>query len=1175
MHGYGKRLLSFLLAMVMVFSLMPMQAFAEETGHDHEHTEETQTAPETQTQSEAEDTGDAEVTDTEVTDTEVTDTEVTDTEVTDTEVTDTEVTDTEGTGTEGDDVQEDTTQETESVNPAIAEFQAQIDDMLGWYLNGLDFPKGPLTEEEREALRPQIEDIVANVLTSDDIWMAQVEIYDLEEAMLAELTEAEIQGMIDSNPVLCDFAEMLDDYATGVNMMTTVNVLDGQVSITDSANKNTVSGNTVTLTAKGSLFSNGTNNITITNETADKAKLEFDYSAASANSFKIAGATAAASGSYSVVLEAGASLSITLVSNRGLSNTTATLTISNITLTTVNASSDVTFEFDGTYGSVTVGGEAVASGAVVNIDGASGAALVATPVSGASFLGWVNAADGKILSAEASYTLTPAADMTVKAAFAKDGGTPWFAVGAATQKSVSSGLLGFGSISYYVVGTSYLFDDLNAAATKAQSDAANKTVVLMNSGTLSAGNYTIPSGVTLLIPFDSANTMYTTQVENTGTYTTPTAYRTLTMADGANLIINGAVSLSAKQKYAAGSKVDGGAPTGAVSFIRMQGSSNITVNNGGTLYAYGFITGSGSVTANSGGTVYEMFQIADFRGGTQSTDMENGVFPLSQYYVQNIEVPLKLYSGAKEYAYTTIYMSSADFASSVAFIASSDAMFNLTSGYVVKRYDGATDRLVVDSYGDLTLSPINMSVGTASINSKDYELPINSNITVNIHSGDITIKQDVAMLPGSEIKVASGATCTVGTGFNIYVYDADQWGTFCYSLNNKTFAPVIYAPGRTYTRTDADLKDAKIVVEGTVDASAGFLYTTAGGADICGVEGGVANLQVSGSPQTVTYQLVQGTGYTEIPLTPAQLKNADGTYVVDTKTDKYTYENGVWSSCKHDNAPDATCTAPSVCPDCKKEVTPALGHSWNDATCTVPKTCSVCGATEGEALGHTWADATCTVPKTCSVCGATEGEALGHTWADATCTAPKTCSRCGATEGEALGHTWVDATCTAPKTCSVCGATEGVALPHTEVSHEAKAPTCTEKGWDAYVTCSKCDYTTYVEKAATGHKWTDATCTAPKTCSACGATEGEALGHTWADATCTAPKTCSRCGATEGEALGHTWVDATCTAPKTCSRCDATEGEALGHSWTDANCTTPKTCSRCDATEGEALGHSW
>ncbi len=63
--------------------------------------------------------------------------------------------------------------------------------------------------------------------------------------------------------------------------------------------------------------------------------------------------------------------------------------------------------------------------------------------------------------------------------------------------------------------------------------------------------------------------------------------------------------------------------------------------------------------------------------------------------------------------------------------------------------------------------------------------------------------------------------------------------------------------------------------------------------------------------------------------------------------------------------------------------------------------------------------------------------------------------------------------------------------------------------------------------------------------------------HNWVDATCTAPKTCSVCGAIEGDVLPHTWIDATCTAPKTCSVCHATEGVALGHDYVDG------TCSRC------------
>ena len=112
------------------------------------------------------------------------------------------------------------------------------------------------------------------------------------------------------------------------------------------------------------------------------------------------------------------------------------------------------------------------------------------------------------------------------------------------------------------------------------------------------------------------------------------------------------------------------------------------------------------------------------------------------------------------------------------------------------------------------------------------------------------------------------------------------------------------------------------------------------------------------------------------------------------------------------------------------------------------------------------------------------------------------------------------------------------------------------------------------------------------------------LEHTWAEATCTAPKTCTGCGITEGEALGHTEQiipakEATCyekglTEGKICSVCNEVLVEqkvvlSLGHDMvidqpTTATCTQPGLtagahCSRCDykeeQTETPALGHSY
>ena len=115
-----------------------------------------------------------------------------------------------------------------------------------------------------------------------------------------------------------------------------------------------------------------------------------------------------------------------------------------------------------------------------------------------------------------------------------------------------------------------------------------------------------------------------------------------------------------------------------------------------------------------------------------------------------------------------------------------------------------------------------------------------------------------------------------------------------------------------------------------------------------------------------------------------------------------------------------------------------------------------------------------------------------------------------------------------------------------------------------------------VLSACCSHKWTGATCTAPKSCTKCGYTEGEALGHKWIDATCTNPVVCSVCAETAGEALGHDWKDATCTEAATCRTCNSTNGEALGHkieSWTitqEASCTVAGSkqgiCTTCGET---------
>lgn len=707
---------------------------------------------------------------------------------------------------------------------------------------------------------------------------------------------------------------------------TSVDVLEGDINISDNQNTGSYAStsNEYTATVTSSILTRKTNTLTITNNTSSKATIQFDYSVSNIDTsetgaFKIDGADydSTTTGTFSKVLDAGKEFELSFRAPRGFGNRTATLTLSNFSLTIASDSSNVTIAYDNTLGGVTAGGSAIAPGDTKDgVTLTDGIALVATANSGTNFLGWVDAANGLVLSTSTSFTLKPSADMTVKAAFAKDGDTPWFGVGGTVAKTWSSGFLNMTTNTYYTVSVAYLFDNLADAAATAASSSSNKAIVLMNSGTLAAGDYTIPAGVTLLIPFDSDNTMYTTAAQYTDTNSSwqqPTAYRTLTMASGAKITVNGAISISAKHRCVQGSSAKnkwGGAPTGAVGFINMEGTSSIEVNDGGALYAYGFITGSGGVTARSGATIYEVFQITDYRGGDQSTAMENDVFPVSQYYVQNIEVPLTLYSGAKEYGYTTVNASGSYFGSSSNFIGVSGAMFNITSGYVVKEYNGTTDRLLIDVNGAVSLSSIEIILAAnQGINSAKYVLALNGNITITIKAGkSVIVNQDIAMIPGSELVIEETATVTLAEGKSVYIYDSSSWGDN-YRHGEGVYAKVWYAPGRTGDGSATELVDASILVNGTLDVSKGYVYTT--NSIIDGDTDGGANIHSTGSGQviltagteTVTYQCVNNSTYQSIPIDSAKLKNGDGTYALTansgTSPNTYTYVDGFWRCATH------------------------------------------------------------------------------------------------------------------------------------------------------------------------------------------------------------------------------------------------------------------------------------
>lgn len=234
---------------------------------------------------------------------------------------------------------------------------------------------------------------------------------------------------------------------------------------------------------------------------------------------------------------------------------------------------------------------------------------------------------------------------------------------------------------------------------------------------------------------------------------------------------------------------------------------------------------------------------------------------------------------------------------------------------------------------------------------------------------------------------------------------------------------------------------------------------------------------------------------------------------------------------------------------------------------------------------------TCTTGKICRLCWSEYG-ILGHAWGEWSSagngTHIRSCTRSNCDAVDTANCTGGTATCSAKAVCVTCGAEYGEkdSNNHALEQHAAKAPTCTEIGWDAYDTCSRCDYTTYAELPALNH---------------------DLKQHAAKAATCTekgwdAYEACSRCGYTTRKELPaqhdlkqHAAKAPTCTekgwnAYETCYRCDYTtyaELPALNHDYQavtvaptcEADGYTVFTCSRCKdsytADPTDKLGHQF
>lgn len=399
----------------------------------------------------------------------------------------------------------------------------------------------------------------------------------------------------------------------------------------------------------------------------------------------------------------------------------------------------------------------------------------------------------------------------------------------------------------HIGGVSY--SSLEDALAYANNTSEPVVIIMDNDYTLPAGYYTLPSNATLLIPKSNEQGAATPIVNYELSYTAPSLFRKLTLASGVNLDVFGTIEVSGTQ-YSGNSNQAEGTHTGAVigdyAQLQMNKGSKITLQNNSVLRAWGYVTGdienkdknhnvpAGEIDVRRGANVYEFFQMGDW-GNT----VMNGIglvsgdtrFPITSYFIQNVEVPTKYHPGGRLTSVTTVSAAGAGLnltmcANEIKIIGVSkqdiamflmDAQDDQENTWVRKWYDASKDQQVYEvnsgaHIGNLvinlassplfegletTLAGMEGTLGSIGklakgmgaefhqdliLNSGQYVLPITSNFKLHLLSGTLDFTQSTELIPGSELEIDKEALVSVTDQNNdsvlegsLYIYDYRDW----------------------------------------------------------------------------------------------------------------------------------------------------------------------------------------------------------------------------------------------------------------------------------------------------------------------------------------------------------------------------------------------------------------
>ena len=577
--------------------------------------------------------------------------------------------------------------------------------------------------------------------------------------------------------------------------------------------------------------------LTITNSSSEAFTLEFDWTTANDNinpsdptgSVSVDGNTSR-EGHFNKAMGNGESITIQVISPKNAYSSGQTgqggtiITLSNFKITSA-ADTSVTLvsSKDGTYTVSTGGASAKTVGAdaadqTYSFDSTKGITVKAAPAEGKHFYMWWDPTTKVPYSTKAEETLFLSNNQTIQPVFVDE------------DAYAQNFLVRHDNRDQYFV----YWEDVMQMAAANQSHEKNvvlltdytlPTAVSGHTGTYVAADrtYSLPAGVTLVVPYDATNDTSPTTTKNCETEPGKSkVFRTLTVPSSVRLKVPSAATLVVNAVQ--------GAQNGAASMGRIVSDYGKLEVNGaldvtGTLYARGFVTGSGQVTANSSSKIYQLMQIQDWRGGSVTFNMYQYLMAINMYSFENIMANMTYEGGSQLLVQACIVAGNACVAVDVPAMTDGsvgDSIFVLDQGGQIKTaYDTETDRLnICITKGKVTMKCLTLDMSKdqdgLKIDSKEYPLAVNDSMRITVESG-ATLQTDYKLkfLPGTSVTIQKDATMIVSQDSELYFYSRGSYATGYANDRERTRLnyDLINQAGETVKPTE----DAKLDVYGTLE----------------------------------------------------------------------------------------------------------------------------------------------------------------------------------------------------------------------------------------------------------------------------------------------------------------------------------------------------------------------